>query len=287
MVQTVVNGIIAGALYALVAVGFSLVYRTQRFFYIAHGGALAVAAFGFWLAVAALGSVAVGIALAATLAILVAMANELLIHRPLRRRGSPALVLFLASTAAYFIIENGLLTAFGPDVKTIPMVAYAPYEIGSIRVTPINLLSILVSVACCAGLYGVLHGTRMGWRLRAVADNESLAAAYGVNVFASYGWAITLSGVLAAAAGIVIALETHVRFSMAMAPVLKGIAAALLGGVGNIAAAAVGGLAIGLAENAAVWILPSGYKDVVAFSIIVLMLYFRPHGIAGVRERAG
>ena len=281
MGQVAANAVIAAATYALVAVGFSLVYRTQRFFYVAHGGVLAVSAFAFWAVSTRLQSLFLGALASLVVGGACAAANERLVHRPLRARARSGLSLFLASTGAYYMIENGLLLGFGPDVRTIAIHHQPVYTLGDAHLTLANITGICISILSCGGLYCLLKWTRFGQEIRAVADNERLAAVYGINVAGTHTRALMISGVLASLAAVVLALNTNLRFNMGMPPLLKGIAASMLGGVGNIPAAVGGAVVIGAVEHIAAWTLPTGYKDVVCFGILVLVICLRPRGIAG------
>lgn len=283
MQQVLANAVIVGSIYALIAAGFSLVYNVQRFFYIAHGAVLAAGAFAFHVLFQSR-SVSPLLALPAALgtSLAVGAVNEILIHRPLRRRTATNLTLFMASSAFLLLIQNLLLFLFGPTALTYQW-PLSPVAFAGVRVTHVQILVILASLALFCMLLVFMQGTFLGKALRALADSVELARSCGLPVSRLNLAAISISAVLASVGGILQSFEQDLRFDMGLYAVLKGIIASIMGGIGNVPAALAGGFLLGLVENLSVWFLPSGYKNVVSSLVLIGFLLFKPTGLLGTR----
>jgi len=281
MPQVLANAVIVGSIYALIAAGFSLVYNVQRFFYIAHGAVLAVGAFTFHLLFQSLSlSPFLAFPLALGTSIAVGAVNEVLIHRPLRRRAATNLSLFMASSAFLLLIQNLLLFIFGPTVLTYQW-PLSPVAFAGVRVTRVQILVVLASLSMFCMLLVFMKRTFLGKSLRALADSVELSRSCGLPVSRLNLAAVSISAVLGSVGGILQSFEQDLRFDMGLYAILKGIIASILGGVGNVPAALVGGFLLGLVENLSTWYLPSGYKNVVSSLVLIGFLLFKPAGLMG------
>lgn len=284
--QLLMNGLIAGSIYALMAAGFSLMYSLQRFMNIAHGSTFLIGAFAAFAAARLAGmplwiSFILGIIAAMLLGIIINLA----VFDPLQKQKDKTMPLLLSSFGVFLLVEAIVLMLFGADVKTfgLPVKKGMPF-LGAI-VTPVQLVIIVSAPVIFIGLWYLLYRTKMGVALRATSDNETIAKTMGINVrFMSYLTTALGSG-LAGVAGILVALEQNLEHSMGMSAVLKGLTAAIIGGIGNVPAAILGGYLLGLAENFGIWYLPSGYKDAIAFVVLIIFLLLRPQGFFGVKRR--
>ncbi|OIO25832.1 hypothetical protein AUJ14_03340 [Candidatus Micrarchaeota archaeon CG1_02_55_22] len=288
MLQILLNGIIAGAIYALVAAGFALVYSTARFVHFAHGAIVAGGAYALFFFFERL---AIGFWPAAVLAIAVAallgwVCNEL-VYKPLRHRGATPLILLLAGFALLVLIESLLLLIFGADVKVIRVL---PVERGmdffGAIITPLQVVIVVVAALLLVGLHAFMSFTRLGRSLRAVASNKVVAQIRGISVEATYAKAFLLASAIAGVAGILVGMEYNLEPTMGTSLVIKGFTGAIVGGVDSVPGAILGALLLGVAENVAAWYLPSGYKDAVAFVLLFLFLLFKPNGIMGSNKGA-
>lgn len=285
--QVVLNGLIAGSVYALVAVGFSLVYSTQRYFHIAHGSVVAVGAFSFYSFYKLCGvSPALALPGALVVAMVVGSLIELGVHRPLRKRGATNLLHFLASTAVFLLVQNVLLLAFGSSVRTLSLPIQEGISLGGAVVTYTQLLAIAAALVIFVALYILMTGTRFGRAVRAVSEDPLGASIVGSNVEGLYFGVANLAAVLACIAGVIMSLEQDLRFDMGLHAILSGMVAAIIGGVGNVPAAVAGGFLLGVTESISVWFLPAGYKRVVTFGILILFLLLRPRGLWGAKSDA-
>lgn len=283
--QLIANGLIAGSIYALMAAGFSLMYGIQRFMNIAHGATYLVGAFAAFAVARVAGlplwlAFPVGIAAAMLLGIVI----DLAVYAPLQKQQERDRSLLLASFGVFLLVEAVVLMLFGADVKSFGLPVKRGMDLFGAMVTPLQLVIIVAAPLLFFGLWLFLR-TRFGTALRATADNETIAATMGINVKFVTLMTTALGSGLAGFAGILVALEQNLEHSMGMGAVLKGLTAAVIGGIGNVPAAILGGYLLGFAENMGSWYLPSGYKDAIAFFLLIVFLLFRPRGFLGAKRR--
>lgn len=281
ILQLAANGLIAGCTYALIALGFTIIYGTVRFFHFAHGAVVAIAAYAAWACMAHLG---LHFALAALIAVLAAGGLGVLmdrcIYRPLRQRKSPSLILLLASFGMFLLVQNALQFAFGSGIKMLRGGAVSEgHRLFGALITSTQLLIVASSMILAGAALLFLRRTNFGKAIRAVADDQVAASLVGINSERTISIAFFLGSALAGVAGILVALESNVYPAMGLNAAIKGIIAALIGGMGSIPGALLGGLLIGLAENVGVWGISSGWKDAISFAVLVVFLLLRPGGI--------
>jgi branched-chain amino acid transport system permease protein len=284
--QLLANGLIAGSIYALVAVGFSLIYSTNRFMHFAHGVSVTAAAYllllffstlglPFWLAVilTIVGSAGIGLAMFR------------LIYHPLQKRNASNIILLIASLGILILIENLILLFFGSDVKTIRFIEVARGKdvLGAI-VTPLQMWIFVISIALLITLYIVMKKTKLGRNMRAVADAPELASVIGINRVRIGDYSFIIGSALAAIAGILIGLEQSLEPTMGTTLIIKGFTGAVIGGITSVPAAVLGSYLLGLVENFGIWYLPSGFKDAIAFVLLFIFLLFKPTGIFGINK---
>jgi branched-chain amino acid transport system permease protein len=285
--QLLLNGLVAGSAYALVALGFSLIYGVTRFFHFAHG---AVFAWGAYAALVMSVSAGLPLALSVPLAILAATllgaGIELAIYRPLRDRYASTLVLLIASLGIYVVLQNTISLIFGDDVKTLRTgVVQEGFSLLGARITPIQVLTVGVAAALLVVTGLVLAGTRIGKAIRAVANDPELAVVTGVDSKRIILLTFAVGSALAAVAAILAALDVDMTPTMGMNALLMGVVATIIGGVGSIPGAAVGGLLLGVAQQLGVWQIGSQWQDAIAFAILLAFLLLRPYGVFGRRLR--
>lgn len=284
--QLLVNGLIAGSIYALIASGFSLIYTTNRFLHFAHGTIAAGGAYIGWLFFQQFGlNFALSSFLAIVGSVLLGLLVYLIVYKPLRGRGSSNAVLLMAGLALLILLENLILLVFGADVKSINFLSVERgISILGANITPLQLVIILTSVVLLVLLWLFIHYTRLGKIMRAVADNPELAKISGINTekIQLYGFAIG-SG-LAGIAGILIGMEQNLDPTMGTSLIIKGFTGSVIGGVTSIPGSVLGSYLVGLAENFGVWWLPSGYKDAIAFTLLLVFLLVKPSGILGLKK---
>ena len=284
--QLFLNGIIAGSIYALIALGFAVIYRTVKFFHFAHGVFYAAGAYLAYTLVISLDiNPVTSFFLAAILAGVVGAGTDRFIYKPLRKRKAPNLVFLIASFGIFIFIQNLLQLIYGAQILTIRTgpVKEGHHFLGAV-ITDTQILILAASAALCLGLWLFVKKTKLGKAMRAVADDRIAVSVVGINPERIILAAFAIGSALAGAAGILISLETNIEPTMGMNAILKGIIASIIGGIGSIPGAMFGGLFLGIAENLGIWKISAGWKDCIAFVILIIFLLFRPGGIMGVKS---
>ena len=305
-VRLAVTGASLGSVYALIALGYTMVYGILRMINFAHGEIFMGGAFaGYFTAVVlddagflnyspvtALISVAIMIVVAMAISTLLAVLVERLAYRPLRN--TPRLVPLIAAIGASFFLQYTFRGFFGPGIYAYPGIDFlsqqAPIPLLTIRW--VELLVIVAAVVMMTVLYLFVMRTRVGTAIRAVSEDKSTAALMGIDVNRSIVTTFAVGAAMAGAAGVLYALMfRQVTFFVGFIPGIKAFTAAVLGGIGNVPGAMLGGLFLGEIESIGPVLFldglgvpaPSQLKDVIAFTMLVLVLVFRPSGILGER----
>jgi len=284
--QLSLNGIIAGCIYALIALGFTVIYRTVRFFHFAHGVVYATGAYLAYSLVVSIGiNPIISFFLAAIFAGLVGIIIDRFVYKPLRKHKAPNLVFLIASFGIFIFIQNLLQLIYGAQILTIRTgpIKEGHHFLGAV-ITDTQILILAASAALCLGLWLFVKKTKLGKAMRAVADDPIAASIVGINPEPIILATFAIGSALAGAAGILISLETNIEPTMGMNAILKGIIASIIGGIGSIPGALFGGLFLGVAENLGIWKISAGWKDCIAFVILIIFLLFRPGGIMGVKS---
>jgi len=277
--QLLINGIIAGSVYALFGVGLTMVYSVFRFINFAHGELIAWGAYGVLLFSSPPFNLPLwgAVAPALGLVVLIALLQNRLVFTPLGK--SQPVTLLIASIGLSFFLRAILQLYFGSDLRSYEAGYFKTLIMGDIMVTQVQLGMLCLSVAFFVMLHFLLTRTITGRSMRAVADSLELAGIYGISTARVSRFVWIISALFAGSGGFLLALDTSLDPMMGLTFMIKAFAAVLLGGVGNVWGALVGGLAIGIIENIGTAFISPGYKDVTAFMIIIIILLFRPEGI--------
>ena len=284
LIQLLLNGIIAGGIYALIAIGFNMSYGLLRFLNIAHGALFMLGAYFAYLFFS-MGMFIVIAGLIATIIVgFIGLGIDRFIYRQLRKNKASALILMLASFAILVLLENLVLAVFGADVKTIRT---GPVQQGleffGAYITPIQIMIIVVSILTMVSVFLFLRRTKLGKAMRATADNKDVAQVIGIDTDKIIIYVAFIAAILAALAGVLVGIEQNLEPTMGFFAVINGLIAAVVGGAGSVRGAVAGGFLLGIAENIGVWFVPSGFKLAIAFTILIVFLIFRPKGIFGDR----
>lgn len=281
--QLLINGLIAGAIYALVASGFALIYSTCKFVHFAHGSTVVVGSYilytlfsliglNFWLAII------LTVILTAGFGWLV---NKV-VYNELRKRKASNVILLIASVGLLILFESLILLFFGADVKTIGFIKIAKgLEFGGAIITPLQIVIIISSLSLFVLLFLFIKKSRIGKAMRAVADNKDVAEIVGISAKKIYAWSFVIGSGIAGIGGVLVGLEQNLEPTMGTNLIIKGFTGAIIGGAGSVPGAILGSFLLGLVENFGIWFLPSGYKDAIAFIILFAFLILRPQGILG------
>jgi len=288
VLQLVVNGLVTGSVYAIAAVGVSVVYGILRLVHFAYGDVIAVGAFvAVWFNVSHGLGVVESTALAMGATALLSIALELSLWRPLRARGAGFMSLFLAAIGLALVLRQALFLVAGPQTRSYDVDPYKVYVVGDVRLSLGQAAAIVAAVVAIV-LVGLLLGTTsIGRSMRAMADDRALAAVAGVDTARVIAFTWVLAGALAALAGVLsglVAYSFDANFGFAL--LLPVFAAVVLGGIGSAYGALAGGLVLGVATELSTWEELAGgvdpvYKPVVAFAVLIVALLVRPQGIFG------
>lgn len=307
-VRFAISGLIIGSVYSVIAIGYTLVYGILFMINFAHGEIMMLGAFGGYFVFEALKSIPVestgmsfldsyqiiSVILAFIAGMFIAALSgyflEKIAYRPLR--GAPRLIPLISAIGASIFLQNAAQVMFGPKRRTYFNPASLQRSVGwripiggtEVMLTYTGLLTFVLSILLLIGLYILVMKTRYGRSMRAVAENKQTAALMGIDVDRIISNTFIISGALGGAAGVMWGIHNGIIYHyVGFIPGLKAFTAAVLGGIGNIPGAMVGGILLGIVESLGPAVLGIDFqlKDVIAFSILVLILIFRPSGIVG------
>ncbi len=302
--ETIVAGIAQGSLYALIAIGYTLVYGVLFMINFAHGeffmsGIMTATIFlaqpmsetGFLDNYPVLSLLLITI-VTMTVSVAIALLTERVAYRPLRK--APRLVPLITAIGASFFWQYFFRGLYGSEVKPFPQLASlaGKVSLGGIVILKTHIVVIVAAILMLIGLYGFVMRTKTGKSIRAVAENKDVAALMGIDVDRAVSITFAVGASMAGIAGVLYAIVfRQVHFFMGFIPGIKAFTAAVLGGIGSIPGAALGGLFLGMFESVGPGLFleglgipaPHQLKDVIAFTMLVLVLIFRPQGILGER----
>lgn len=303
VLQQLINGLSLGALYALIAVGYTVVYGIVQLINFAHGEIFMIGGFGALSAYlmfgqsTALWMLPVMLILGMAAAVGMALLTERLAYRPLRN--APRLAPLITAIGVSIALQEAIRLLYGfipgfPDAKAaipfpqIEFVTGPAYNLGNVIVQRASVFTMIALVICAVFLFFFVNKTRLGRAMQATSQDPDTARLMGINVDRIIMVAFALGAALAAVAGLAHGLMyTNIDFKMGFLAGLKAFTAAVLGGIGNINGAVVGGLVLGVVEAMALFIPGqfggSAWKDVWAFALLILVLVFRPQGLLGAR----
>lgn len=292
LLQQLANGLALGSVYALFALGFTLIFGVLQIVSLAHGAVFMAGAFTGLTVVRKFGG---GFAASFVAAILASGILGLIIDfialRPLRKKKHHHLAPMIATIGCATIITNLFLGIFGAEVYRFPfdLIPSAIISFGGIQLSLLQILIIIVSFVMMVVIILLLKKTRWGTAVRAVAENQRTAALLGIPVERIYHITIFLSSALGGAAGMLTSLNFNAVHTYMGGPILhRGIAVIILGGLGDVRGALIGGLVLGFSEILSVAYFSSDFRDAVAFGLLFFILLIRPSGIfGGVEERKG
>lgn len=286
LTQQIFNGLALGMAYALIAVGYSLVFGILRLVNFSHGS---VYAFGAHMVLLFIG-MQFGVIPAMIFSMVLTGILGILIDKaalePLRKKGSPGITSLITTIGISNVVQNLLMIFFNSERKPLPaFLNFGIIEIGSIRINSSQIIIFLVSMVLLAVLTAVVNGTKIGLAMRATEQNSRAASIVGIDVHFVVSFTFFLAGASAAIAGGLIGGYYQIVYpTMGVMVGLKAFAAAVLGGIGVLYGSVIGGLIVGVSESLAATFLGSTYRDSVAFVILVLVLVIRPTGLFGRKD---
>ena len=281
--QLLLNSIVTFGYITIIAVGFALIFRVNRFFHFAHGIVITTGAFVTFLFSIRIGlPLSVSILLGIVITVLLGCLIELGVYRHLRKKKAGALILLLASLGIYILLQNIISIAFGDETRSIRTSAVQEgLSFLGARITPIQIVTVGVSIVLVIALSVFLKKSKIGISMRAVANDPMLADVSGINSDRIILCAFAIGSGLAAIAGILVALDVDMTPTMGMNVLMMGVVAVIIGGVDSIPGIALGALLLALAQQFGAWYIGSQWQDAIAFVILVLFLLFKPEGFFG------
>ena len=299
--QQLINGLTLGSVYAVVALGYTMVYGIIQLINFAHGEVVMIGAMVAFSVIAALAPggwpplavVAAGTACAVPVCMAIGYGLERLAYRPLRN--APRLAPLISAIGMSIILQHLALLVWSRNFLAFPQIIKAePFHVGGATVTPVQIAIVLVSVAMMAGLALLVYRTRLGTAMRATAQSQTVARLMGIDVNRIIATTFLIGAALAAVAGVMVGTYYGIaHYQMGSLLGLKAFCAAVLGGIGNLPGAMLGGVLLGVVEALGAgyvgdltgdW-FGSNYQDVFAFLVLIAVLVFRPQGLLG--ERVG
>jgi branched-chain amino acid transport system permease protein len=291
VLQQLINGVSLGSIYALIALGYTMVYGIVLLINFAHGDILMVGAYAAFFVLSAIGAGPLGMLLAFVVSMIICASFGITIerfaYRPLR--ASPRLNSLITAIAVSLILENGarVLPFIGPNPRQFPRPAVVNVQIADgLSISNIQIIVIILSAILMLALNYIINYTKRGKAMRAVSFDLRTASLMGISANKIISFTFALGSVLAAAGGVLYASAyPQVNPLMGMMPGLKAFVAAVLGGIGSIPGAMLGGFILGIAETFTKGFISSQFSDAISFSILIIVLLLNPTGILGKKTR--
>ena len=287
--QQLVNGLTLGSVYAVIAIGYTLVFGVLNIVNMAHGGIIMMGAYiglllvtvaGWGLFPALIGAMVGGAILGYLL--------EVLALRPLRGKKVTHLAPLISTIGVSIFLESAALLVFGPHTRAFPTDYNQLMDFGLFKISEIQIISMGTAVVLMVLLTLLLNKTRIGKAVRATAENIETASLLGIHTRRIITFTVMLASALGAAAGVLIALSFNaIEPTMGTSMGFKGLAVLIMGGLGNVGGAMAGGFILGVAEVFSVAYGASSFRDAVAFGLIILILFIRPQGLFAKAGKGG
>ena len=280
--QQMVNGISVGSIYALIALGYTMVYGTIRLINFAHGDVYMMGAFfGFYLINGLKMNVYLALVCAMLFCAILGVVIERVAYKPLRK--STRVAALITAIGVSFLLENVMTALFGPEVKAFPApMQNTVYKVFGIVINSKQILIFVTTVILMILLQFIVRYTKMGKAMRAVAVDEEAAQLMGINVDQVISFTFALGSALAGIAGVLVGIYyNQMSATMGMVPGLKAFVAAVVGGIGSIPGAMIGGYLIGVLETIVNMMGGSAYKDAAVYGLLIVILLFLPAGLFG------
>lgn len=279
--QLILNSIIAGAIYTMIALGFNLIYGTVKFFDLGYGSLIPVGGYSVFFFYKKLGldlslSVILGILLSGLVGFLISK----IVYKPLVKRKASSMVFLVASLGVLTVIQATIAMLFTSQFQTLSLGGESRvFQISSAIMTEVQLAILVVGLLISLGLYIILKKTMFGKAISAISDDEEVSKIVGINTEKIIGAVFFIGSCIAGLSGIFIGFDTGIEPTMGMSLLLKGVIASIIGGIGNIYGGVLGAFFLGFIENFGIWKISGEWKDAIAFGVLIIFLLFRPSGI--------
>jgi branched-chain amino acid transport system permease protein len=282
ILQQIINGISIGSVYALIAVGYSLVYSIMKFSNFAHGGIMMLGSYIGFLALTKLGvpfwlALALAIVGAGVLAIL----NERIAYRPIRIRNSPLLYLMISALGVSIFLENATIVTIGPNFRTYPpVIPTAPITIAGLTIGKLDLIIMIITIITLGVLTWLIYGSKIGSAIRATSYNMRAASLMGINPDFIIMLVFFLAGSSAGVGGVLFGIKYTVWPQMGNLTI-KAFIAPVVGGLGSLPGAVLGAFLLGITETFVSAFVSSAFRDLFSFALMIIIILISPGGLLG------
>jgi branched-chain amino acid transport system permease protein len=291
IIQVLINGLIAGLLYALIALGFNIIYNATRIFHIAHGVVYTSAAYFFILYSQILGSFnnlfsqIFVILLSLISTVCLGISSELLIYKKLRKSDSPLLVYFIASLGFYILAVNLIALLFGNETQILSAGVSPSYSFGNIILTKIQLIEIVITPLIILGMVFLLNNSILGRVIRAMFNNQTLVQILGFNLNWYLIIVIGFGSLLAGIASLLVAFDVGIDPQVGLTAFLTAAVAVIVGGVNSIYGTILAAVSLGIIQNLVVWFISAQWQDAITFLILIIVLIIKREGLFEIKLR--
>jgi branched-chain amino acid transport system permease protein len=286
LLQLVLNGIVTGCLYAVLAISFAVIYAPTKTFHFAHGSVYVYA--GYFLYQFAMpwgwplpAAIVAAIVAAALLGVLV----DRVVYTPLRRGGAGVMEILLSAFGSFIVLQNVLLLIWKSDPRTVraPEILKNGIPFGMLTLTPLDLITVAAAGVVLGGVAVFIRTTRLGKAMRALENDPEVAVMVGISTGRVRMAAFFLGSALVAVAAMLTALDKGLEPTIGVNALLVAVVAMIVGGVGSFPGAALAGFFLGVVENLGIWQIPSEWKSTITFTVLAVFILFRPTGFFGHR----
>jgi len=286
LLQFTINGLVMGAIYSLVSLGFALVYNTTRIFHIAYAVLYMVSPYVLLTCYSSWGLPLIwSFLLAIAFTVLLSLAMEILVYKPLAKKKSAGNILLISSIGIMIVVINLVALLYGNETKIVNPDISKTIDFGTIIVTYTQAAQFAVSILLLILFLVFLKYSRFGIATRAMRDDEVLCSVFGMDVYRMRLLLFGLSTAFAAIGGGLVAYDVGMDPYVGMPMLLNAVVALIIGGVGRFEAPILGGFIIGVLQSLAVWAFSARWQDAVTFTLLILFLLFRPQGLLGEKKR--
>lgn len=285
--QFIINGLITGILYALLAIGFALVYNTTKLFHIVAAAIYVFAAFMFYLFAVPLGlPILVAALISILLTMLLSLLTDISVYRPLKKRKASNNVAMIASIGMMTVIVNLLAMFFGNETKVIDNTIHHSFSVGNIIITTPQMWQLVVGSIVIAVFLVFIGLTSWGIRFRALSADSVLYETLGYDTSRTRTLVFLMSGAFVAIGSCLTVYDIGLDPHMGMNVLINAMVAMIIGGVGRFSTCVLGGITLGILQALTVYQFSSNWQNAVTFVLLLILLFIRPQGIAGYKQRA-
>ncbi len=279
--QLILNSIIAGSIYALVALGFNLIFSTVKFFDLGYGAMTTVGGYAAFFFLKKVGlATAPSVILAILMAGIVGYLVYLIVYKPLRVRKATSMVYVVASLGVLTALQALVAIFFSSQFQTLSRAGTSRvFHIGTGVITEIQVIILAVAIFIMIGLGLMLRYSLFGKAVKAIGDDEEVSKIVGINTTKIIGVVFFIGASIAGMAGILVGYDTGIEPTMGLNLLLKGVVASIVGGIGNVYGGVLGGFILGFVENFGIWKISGEWKDAIAYILLIAFLIFKPSGL--------